>query len=870
MLNDNIKSLITTTIALYNSERITQNIIEEGLLKLKEAVKLIKEQQEVKPIEPQPIEKITTPVTLEELESKFPVEPEYPELQLRDDYDLEVNLKADLLTLNVAEGTKVKTKGYYAVNDGGQAVYEIVSYDTWWNELPIELKLIHLCTNNLGNTFLYRNPGDNFGNHILKNGMIARLLPNLDGYVRVEQWGVFEGRKDNNRALMAVCAYNHQNAKILFGKNKRYELWYTPESSHWKNASGISTTGWNGTLFPRGVSEDSFGKMGNEYAICLHSRCTTKPVIGDAKNLELCGNNCEFYIPDEQFTIGGADFALIEMGGRVDGLKIHGFHLNGNHLGQLWQGKQGASYARTCNHGISYFSSGMNGNNGGVSPNGKMLDPNGVELPFTPDELKNYNGDPKITCFNNVEIYGNHFESLGTAGANDDCGGDAVLIINPIQSDNVSIHNNRVTNWGRWCFSIDLGGSGERFHNYTIKQNICIQDENDTYAIPFTNPRKRATSYRGLGFIDFEARKCFTNLDVSENYVYGMNCWAFNGNGKISENITIKRNNITRAPWKYRSGYPYQISFYSVASKDLDVRYNKFGGGSMLLGGLLTYNARIEENDFCQPPMRIVNPLGEIIYKNNRFTTDGSTWLLLADTVLPHIDDPNSDFYVPKEQQITNIIVEGNEGSGFRSNYLLAEDSYHRNTSLIFKKNKFNIMDCSIIGLREYVFDPSQIVENRPWEARGSKATTPINPIQGNTIVMGSQYYKEGQIVHDTLDKIGGNCAVSDYYKAFPDVMNYYTATKNNGERMVCTKEGVFPINGSFGSVDYCDRFFDSLKETDVTVGTYIYTLDNEYVVMQDGTLGTEPPTHTEGRQENGTAILAWVNPIARYEIKKQ
>ena len=35
MLNDNIKSLITTTIALYNSERITQNIIEEGLLKLK-------------------------------------------------------------------------------------------------------------------------------------------------------------------------------------------------------------------------------------------------------------------------------------------------------------------------------------------------------------------------------------------------------------------------------------------------------------------------------------------------------------------------------------------------------------------------------------------------------------------------------------------------------------------------------------------------------------------------------------------------------------------------------------------------------------------------------------------------------------------
>lgn len=862
MLNSEVKALLNDVVSLYSQEVITQSIIDQGKENLKQAILLLKSQQQPS----EPTEEKTTPVTLEELEAIFSQEPEYPELQLREDYDLEVNLKSNLLTLNVAEGTKVKTKGYYSVNDGGQAVYEIVSYDTWWNELPIELKLIHLCTNNLGNTFLYRNPGDNFGNHILKNGMIARLLPNLDGYVRVEQWGVFEGRKDNNRALMAVCAYNHQNAKILFGKNKKYILDYTPETPHWKNATGLSTTGWNNTLFPRGVSEDSFGKMGNEYAICLHSRCTTKPVIGDAKNLELCGNNCEFYIPDDSFSGSStADFALIECGGRIDGLKIHGFHLNGNHMGQLWA-KDGG-FCRRCNHGISYFSSGINGNNGGVSPNGKMLDPNGVELPFTVNELKNYNGDQSVTCFNNVEIYGNHFESLGTAGATDDCGGDAVLIINPIQSDNVSIHNNRVTNWGRWCFSVDLGGSGERFHNYTIKQNICIQDENDTFAIPFTNPRKRATSYRGLGFIDFEARKCFTNLDVSENYVYGMNCWAFNGNGKISENITIKRNNITRAPWKYRSGYPYQISFYSVASKDLDVRYNKFGGGSMLLGNTLTYNARIEENEFCQPLMRIVNPLGQIIYKNNRFTAGGTTWLSLGDTTLPHIDDPNSEFYLPKEQQFTNIIVEGNEGSGFRSNYLLAEDSYHRNTRLIFKDNKFTSMDCSIIGLKEYVFDPSQIVENRPWEARGSKATAPINPIQGNTIVMGSQYYKEGQIIHDTLDKIGGNCAVSDYYKAFPDVMNYYTATKNNGERMVCTKAGVFPINGSFGCVDYCDKFFDSVKEKDVTVGTYIYTLDNEYVVMQDGTLGTEPPTHTEGRQENGTAILAWVNPIARYEI---
>ena len=122
MLSGDVRALIIATVELYSTVPLTQSIIDEGVLKLEEAKELLLGQEI--PSEPtEPIEKITTPVTLEELEAKFPVEPEYPELQLREDYDLEVNLKSNLLTLNVAEGTKVKTKGYYAVNDGGQAVY---------------------------------------------------------------------------------------------------------------------------------------------------------------------------------------------------------------------------------------------------------------------------------------------------------------------------------------------------------------------------------------------------------------------------------------------------------------------------------------------------------------------------------------------------------------------------------------------------------------------------------------------------------------------------------------------------------------------------------------------------------------------------
>ena len=861
MLSKEIKDLIIETISLYSQDKLIQSVINQGKENLEQAVLLLKSQE---PSEP--IEEIKTPVTLEELESKFPVEPEYPELQLRDDYDLVVNLKADLLTLNVAEGTKVKTKGYYAINDGGQAVYEIMSYDTWWNQLPIELKLIHLCTNNLGNTFLYRNPGDNFGNHILKNGMIARLLPNLDGYVRVEQWGVFEGRKDNNRALMAVCAYNHQNAKILFGKNKRYELWYTPESSHWKNASGISTTGWNGTLFPRGVSEDSFGKMGNEYAICLHSRCTTKPVIGDAKNLELCGNNCEFYIPDEQFTIGGADFALIEMGGRVDGLKIHGFHLNGNHFGQLWQGKQGAAYARTCNHGISYFSSGINGNNGGVSPNGKMLDPNGVELPFTPDELKNYNGDPKITCFNNVEIYGNHFESLGTSQNVSDCGGDAILIINPMQSDNVNIHNNRVTNWGRWCFAVDLGGNGERFYNYTIKQNICIQDDRNTFAIPFTNPRKPTTKFRGLGFIDFEARKCFTNLDVSENYVYGANGWAFNGNGKVSENIKIGRNHIERPSYDWRSIYPYAFTFYSVYAKDLTIKHNIVNGGSVGFGKLF-YNTVIENNKFIGTgAFDINNPFKNVLIKDNIGEgTRGQLFSLNVGT-LDWVNNENSEFYVPEEERVTTVIFENNGEGGICGNIInIDNDPYKKNISLIFKNNTFKKFNVNCLGIKDYQFTPDQLYKgDMAWSARGCKVGNAVISRGVDNPVPGGLYYKEGDLVTSTLSNV--TRLYSPYYfnTAFPQLKNDNGSIKKDMD-MYCTAEGVFPLNGDFLMCDGDSYFAAGSKKS---IGNYIYTLDNLYYVSTAGTLGDVEPTHTEGIAVNGTCELLWVSPIARYEMR--
>ena len=55
-----------------------------------------------------------------------------------------------------------------------------------------------------------------------------------------------------------------------------------------------------------------------------------------------------------------------------------------------------------------------------------------------------------------------------------------------------------------------------------------------------------------------------------------------------------------------------------------------------------------------------------------------------------------------------------------------------------------------------------------------------------------------------------------------------------------------------------------------MSVGNFIYTLDNLYYVTVSGTLGDVEPAHTEGIAINGTCELLWVSPIARYEMRNK
>lgn len=874
MLSKEMKDLIVEVISLYSQDKLTQSIINQGKEDLEQSILLLKSQEQ-QPSES--TEERTTPVTLEELEALIPVEPEYPELQLRDDYDLEVTLKDSLLSLEVEEGTIVKTHGYYTVNDGGQAVYEIMSYDNWWNQLPIDLKLTTYHNDRIGcNPIFYKNPVDNFGNHKLNNGMVAKLLPNLDGYVRTEQWGLFEGRYDNCRALVHCFANNTRNCKILFPKNKTYTFYasWETEIKDRKDEIFFTTPWW--------VNLDNVCNNGNEYALIHGSRATASPMIGNARNLEICGNGSTLRWGDGQVN---SAFGLIECGGFIDDLKIHGLILDGNFKEQLYQkdkdgnlvinktittstGEELYEYKQvtTRAHGICYFSGGFDTTS--VTSDWYIIDGNEKNTGIKFGDLKKYLGveDTNKTTFNNVEIYGCTIKNVGTKINIPDSGGDCILIINPIECNNLNIHNNRFLNWGRWTYAIDLGGSGERFYNHSFVQNICVQDE-DNFSGNVYNDGARS-GYRGLGWIDFEARKCFTNLNVSENYVSGANGWAFNGNGRISENIKIKNNNITRPSYSWRSIYPYAFTFYSVYTKDLTIKHNTINGGTIGFGGLF-YNTVIENNNFIDTGIiDINNPFKNVLIKGN--TGEGTRGQLFALNVesLSWVNDENTEFYVPEEERITTIIFENNVEGGVCGNIINKDnDSYKNNISLIFKNNTFRKFNVNCFGIKDYQFTPDQLYEgDMAWSARGCKIGSAVISRCVDNPVPGGLYYKEGDLVTSTLSNVARLFNPKYFNIDFPQLKNDNGSIKKDMD-MYCTKEGVFPLNGEFLM---CNMDIPFASNTDSDAGNFVYTLDNLYYVTVAGTLGDVEPTHTEGVAVNGTCELLWVSPIARYEMRNK
>ena len=853
MISNTTRELINLAINNLELNNPTQNDINKANNYLREAIEQIKSENIM----------VTTPVTQEELLPKFPVEPEYPELQLAD-YNIEINLKEDLLSLEVEDGTIVKTKGYYNINDGGQACYKIMTYENWYNELPIDLKMVTYHNDRVGsNAVYYKNPVDNFGNHRLNNGMVAKLLPNKDGFVRVEQWGCFEGRMDNCRALVHCFANNLKNSKILFKKEAKYIFYNSYKTENKDRIDSIIKN------IPWWLNRDNFCSNGNEYALIHHTRTTAFPVIGDAQNLELCGNNCSIKLGNGQM----CGFSMIGMGGYIDGLKIHGFNFDGNFREQVYELNPDGSYPTNeagekvyntlppHGHGLSYFTAEVNALP--VDSNGNVEDGNGELFGegITKEVVLNYGNfeDFGNTHFNNVEIYGNTFKNLGSGRNIPDNGGDCILIINPTYSKGVNVHNNKMLNWGRWAFAVDLGGNGERFYNYTFKQNLCIQDENNYLGQDAEDGTH--TGYRGLGFIDFEARKCFTNLDVSENYVYGANGWAFNGNGKISENIKIERNYLYRPSYNWRSIYNYSFNFYSVYPKDLIFKANQINAGSCGLGNI--HNLEMSNNKFDGTGTVGFNMTGKCIIENNEGEGTRGQLFKLQSSYSNWLTTETSEFFIPKEERKTDILFKNNKGGGVCGTLINTSDpTYYNNTSVIFENNMFNKFSVNAYGLKEFKFDDSQLIKQSNgnpilYVARGMKATKP-SFCYGSSIVVGGLHFSTEDKLINSFNGMGRNTL--KYFTT--DLL--YSDYVRQGE-LYCIEEGYIPIAGEF-LVNSADNYWTANSKCGRDT-FYIYN-DNVYYCDKDGTFGDVPPTHMYGTVENGDSRLMFFDKLAKIEIR--
>ena len=82
-------------------------------------------------------------------------------------------------SMDVKTGDTVITKGYYTTGDGGEAVYDIVSYEEFNYLLPKDVQLQGTLQS------LAKTPVDEYGNHTLNNGLVAKLR--LTGETTPEQ-----------------------------------------------------------------------------------------------------------------------------------------------------------------------------------------------------------------------------------------------------------------------------------------------------------------------------------------------------------------------------------------------------------------------------------------------------------------------------------------------------------------------------------------------------------------------------------------------------------------------------------------------------------------------------------------------------------
>lgn len=741
---------------------------------------------------------------------------------------------------NYKTGDVVITRGYSLEGDLGNGIYDIMTEDEY----------IHLMKKN---AFIPKaiTQVDGYGNHVLNNGLVARLRIDNDD-MRPEQWGAKgDGVTNDCQALTHMFA-KITTGTITFKENVTYLL-------------GL----YEGTV--ANPVDNPYRKFA--CGSLLGGQSFSKPILTTAHDLKLNGNNCLITIPDNCF--GNTGMGILNFSGHIKNVDLFNFRFDG-------KGRTIGYNNKNSNHIIFYSSCNV--------PEDE------ITLAIHP-----VGQGEKRSCIENFNIYNNHFFDAGAmhkqAG---DWGGDHILIVNPTELDGLNIHDNRFEAWGRWVFAIDLGGNGECLKNIKFNNNVCIganayeevnEDGSNKYLINLDkkeflklNPNYNEAGldyalnnwrWRGLGFIDFEAKKCFDNVELIGNTIIGSGGWAINGNSRVSRNFLIKDNY-----WSHvGGGYPYFFELYSGIGKNIVVENNDFPRTCGFKTGYFTDGMTFRNNRGLNG-IRTLGLCGDIIIENNRSIEEKPSRItvLWSHESNNYEADPQYTLDKVRERGV-NIVFKNNDYS--LSAKFTDPDNIEK-TSFFNYDFEFDkpIQKANVIDLNNAItLDPTNIEQaGQAIIFKGCRISKPFT----NRDVSGNLFYvEEGQTIaipNKTWGVVGG-----DFYKNklidedFSRYNNYNWGTYMDWNhitslKIVCTESGLMPGGCEYGFADQCTHISYILNKN-ITPGSnvYISTDDDVYWTKNGGKL-TQIPNHKEGMQtytdEDGNSIdLYYIGKVLKAKL---